>query len=145
MFLNRSYKLVSDWHWCSIMYIMIYSVSSDTVPLQECDAFTSISWCLSWRKDPIGHWMRRMLCAVVSMWTVMVGGATWQHAAVTVRIWMMLVTGEGGAVESTFHSCSYEFNGYYHYRFIVTCLLLIVWQFESFVKEFPFFCISCFN
>lgn len=27
----------------------------------------------------------------------MVGGVTWQRAAVTVRIWTRLVTGEGGA------------------------------------------------
>lgn len=38
-----------------------------------------------------------MLCAAVSMWTDTVGGVTWQHAAVIVRIWTRLVTGEGGA------------------------------------------------
>lgn len=38
-----------------------------------------------------------MLYAAVSMWTDMVGGVTWQHAAVIVRIWTRLVTGEGGA------------------------------------------------
>lgn len=39
-----------------------------------------------------------ILCAAVSMWTDLVGGVTWQRAAVTVRIWTRLVTGEGGAV-----------------------------------------------